>query len=53
MTYEEAKEFALSMPEIASRGSQYVEEFVQGFLQAMNEEDNLAPHTPIEQEDKE
>ena len=37
MTYEEAKEIALSMPEVASRGPQYVEEFVEGFLQAMNE----------------
>ncbi len=37
MTYEEAKEIALGMPEVASRGPQYVEEFVEGFLQAMNE----------------
>lgn len=37
MTYEEAKEIALSMPEIASRGPQYVEEFIEGFLAAMNE----------------
>ena len=36
MTYEEAKEMALSMPEVATRGPQYVEEFVQGFLEAMN-----------------
>lgn len=39
MTYEEAKAFALSMPEVAQRGEQYVEEFVEGFLAAMNEED--------------
>jgi len=45
MTYEEAKEMALSMPEIANRGSQYVEEFVQGFLQAMNEGDIPSPLT--------
>lgn len=37
MTYEEAKEIAMSMPEVASRGPQYVEEFVQGFMEAMNE----------------
>lgn len=39
VTYEEAKEIALSMPEVASKGEQYVEEFVEGFLAAMNEEE--------------
>lgn len=39
MTYEEAKEIAMSMPEVVSRGPQYVEEFVQGFLEAMNSAD--------------
>ena len=29
MTYEEAKQIALSMPEVASRGPQYVEDFIQ------------------------
>lgn len=39
MTYEEAKEIALSMPEVTSKGEQYVEEFIEGFLAAMNEEE--------------
>lgn len=40
MTYEEAKEIALSMPEVASRGEQYVEDFIEGFMAAMNEDDS-------------
>lgn len=39
VTYEEAKEIALSMPEVTSKGEQYVEEFIEGFLAAMNEEE--------------
>lgn len=39
MTYEEAKQLALSMPEVANMGPQYVEEFVQGLLEAMNSEE--------------
>ena len=41
MTYEEAKQLALSMPEVASRGPQYVEDFIQGFMEAMNDESEL------------
>jgi len=37
MTYEEAKEIVMAMPEVVARGPQYVEEFIQGFMQAMNE----------------
>lgn len=37
MTYEEAKEIALSMPEVVAMGQQYLEEFVQGLMAAMNE----------------
>ena len=36
MTYEEAKEMVMGMPEVVARGPQYVEEFTQGFLEAMN-----------------
>lgn len=43
MTYEEAKEIALSMPEVTSMGAQYVEEFVQGFMEAMNSGDADEP----------
>lgn len=43
MTYEEAKEIALSMPEVTSMGAQYVEEFVQGFMEAMNSGDTDEP----------
>ncbi len=38
MTYEEAKQIVMDMPEVVAQGPQYVEEFVQGFLQAMNED---------------
>ncbi len=38
MTYEEAKEIVMQMPEVVAMGPQYVEEFIQGFMQAMNEE---------------
>ena len=38
MTYEEAKEIAMNIPEVVAQGPQYVEEFIQGFMQAMNED---------------
>ena len=38
MTYEEAKQIALGMPDVVAQGPQYLEEFVQGFMQAMNED---------------
>lgn len=40
MTYEEAKEIVMSMPEVVSMGPQYVEEFIQGFMEAMNSDTN-------------
>lgn len=39
MTYEEAKEIVMSMPEVVAQGPQYVEEFIQGFMEAMNGEE--------------
>lgn len=36
MTYEEAKEIVMGMPEIVAQGPKYVEEFIQGFMEAMN-----------------
>jgi len=38
MTYEEAKEIVMAMPEVVAMGPQYVEEFIQGFMEAMNTE---------------
>jgi len=37
MTYEEAKQIVMDMPEVVAQGPQYTEEFTQGFMQAMNE----------------
>lgn len=39
MTYEEAKEIVMQMPEVVQRGPKYTEEFIQGFLEAMNSTD--------------
>lgn len=37
MTYEEAKQIVMDMPEVVAMGAEYTEEFIQGFMQAMNE----------------
>lgn len=39
MTYEEAKEIVMQMPEVVQRGPEYMEDFIQGFMEAMNAED--------------
>ncbi len=39
MTYEEAKEIVMAMPEVVAQGEQYVEDFIQGFLEAMNSDE--------------
>lgn len=41
MTYEEAKEIVMAMPEVVAQGEKYVEEFIEGFLEAMNSDDDM------------
>ena len=42
MTYEEAKKIVMDMPDVVAQGPQYMEEFIQGFMQAMNENEATA-----------